>query len=99
MKTHVLTGSKSEIIEAVGKIEGDIHEVIVIVNEPVVEPTQYVTVEEFFAEMTQCYFSANVAVARPLHAHAINGPDALKKYDPATYNLIDSIYRGPINLR
>ena len=55
--------------------------------------------EEFFAEMTQCYFVANVAVARPLHNHGVNGPDALKKYDPATFTLLDAIYRGSTDLR
>ena len=55
--------------------------------------------EEFFAEMSQCYFSANVAVARPMHSRGINGPEALKKYDPATYALLDGIYRGATDLR
>jgi hypothetical protein len=34
MKTHVLTGSKSEIAETVVRIEGEIREVIVFVEEP-----------------------------------------------------------------
>ncbi len=55
--------------------------------------------EEFFAEMSQCYFSANVAVPRPLHSHGINGPEALRNYDPATFVLLDGIYRGATDLR
>ncbi len=50
MKTHVLTGSKSEIAEKVAQIEGVIHEVIVFVDEPgdaVLEATP----EDMFAEM------------------------------------------------
>ena len=34
MKTHVLTGSKSEIAETVVRIDGEIREIIVFVEEP-----------------------------------------------------------------
>lgn len=50
MKTHVLTGSKSEIAEALARIEGEIREVMVFVEEPadaVAPPIE----EDMFAEM------------------------------------------------
>lgn len=50
MKTHVLTGSKREIAEAVARIDGVIREVIVYVEEPadsIPPPTE----EDMFAEM------------------------------------------------
>jgi dTDP-4-dehydrorhamnose reductase len=50
MKTHVLTGSKAEIAEALARIDGEIREVIVVVEEPS-DSTVPETVEEMFAEM------------------------------------------------
>ena len=52
MKTHVLTGSKAEIAEALARMDGVIREVVVIVEEPAetILPVPE-TVEEMFAEM------------------------------------------------
>jgi len=50
MKAHVLTGTKSEIAEQIGKIDGVIHEVIVVVHE-FVEPPPIGPDEDIFAEM------------------------------------------------
>jgi len=49
MKAHVLTGSKAEIAESMARIEGDIREVIVLVD----EPTEVVgsPAQDIFAEM------------------------------------------------
>src|SRR5215813_8222649 len=55
--------------------------------------------QEFFAVMTECYFWAAPAVATPSHPSGINGPDALKRYDPATFTLVDAIYHGSSDLR
>ena len=50
MKTHVLTGSKSEIAESIMKIDGKIHDVIVFIEEPSKTiPGQ--PEEDMFAEM------------------------------------------------
>lgn len=55
---------------------------------------------EFWAVMSQFYFGAG-----PEHTYALefyhipNGADALRRYDPATWSLLDSIYRGSANLR
>ncbi len=48
MKTHVLTGSRREIEESVARIDGIIHEVIVLVEEPRESESQN---EDIFAEM------------------------------------------------
>jgi hypothetical protein len=50
MKTHVLTGSKSEIAETLAKIEGEIRQVIVFVEEPT-DSTSEPSTEDIFAEM------------------------------------------------
>jgi hypothetical protein len=55
--------------------------------------------QEFFAVLTQCYFWAAPAVATAVHPYAVNGPDALQRYDPASFALLDSIYHGPSDLR
>jgi hypothetical protein len=50
MKAHVLTGSKREIGETVARMEGEINEAIVFVEEPSVltpDPSQ----KDIFAEM------------------------------------------------
>jgi hypothetical protein len=50
MKAHVLTGSRSEIAESMARIEGNIREVIVLVDEsPAPLPVQ--PGEDMFAEM------------------------------------------------
>ena len=49
MKTHVLTGSKAEIADALARIEGEIREVVVV-EEPL-DSTVPATVEDMFAEM------------------------------------------------
>jgi hypothetical protein len=52
MKTHVLKGTKSEIADAVTRMDGVIREVIVFVEEPADSiPPPIETVEEMFAEM------------------------------------------------
>jgi hypothetical protein len=50
MKTHILKGSKKEIAESVAKLDGQIHEVIVFVEEPsdAIHPPAN---ENIFAEM------------------------------------------------
>ena len=55
---------------------------------------------EFWAVMSQFYFWAgpNRPYA-PSVNHIANGPDALKKYDPVTFALLDSIYQGSVDLR
>jgi dTDP-4-dehydrorhamnose reductase len=50
MKTHILTGSKAEIADALARIEGEIREVVVVVEEPL-DSTVPATVEDMFAEM------------------------------------------------
>jgi hypothetical protein len=54
---------------------------------------------EFFAEMSQSYFSAAPGVPTYLHTHGINGADALKRYDPASFALLDAIYQGAGDLK
>lgn len=51
MKAQVLTGSKSEIVESIIRIEGEIHEVIVFVDEPTVTSAVESIEEDMFAEM------------------------------------------------
>jgi hypothetical protein len=54
---------------------------------------------EFWAVMSQFYFSAGPsATYAGAFYHIANGPRALKAYDPATFALLDSIYRGTVNL-
>ena len=60
MKTHVLTGTKSEIAEAVIRIDGEIREVIVFVEEPA-EAVPSSPNEDIFAEMEP--FTVNVGHA------------------------------------
>ena len=50
MKTHVLTGSKSEIADALARIDGVIRDVIVFVEEPA-DSTPASSEEDIFAEM------------------------------------------------
>ena len=49
MKTHVLTGSRSEIADALARIEGEIREVVVIIEEPPLPIPA--SGEDIFAEM------------------------------------------------
>jgi hypothetical protein len=49
MKAHVLTGSKSEIAEQLMRIDGEVREAIVFVDEPA--PSIPESVEDMFAEM------------------------------------------------
>ncbi len=51
MKTHVLTGSKSEIAESIVRIDGEVREVIVFVEEPSDSTVQPLLEEDIFAEM------------------------------------------------
>lgn len=50
MKTHVLRGSKQEIAQNLVRIDGDVREVIVFEDEPVIT-TPAIQVEDIFAEM------------------------------------------------
>ena len=60
MKAHVLTGSKSEIAESVVRIDGEIRQVIVLVEEPADSgPSR--SNEDIFAEMEP--FTVNVGGA------------------------------------
>ena len=54
---------------------------------------------EFWAVMSQFYFWAGPENTYSAYHHISNGPDALKRYDPATFALLDSIYKGSANLR
>ncbi len=54
---------------------------------------------EFWAVMSQFYFWAGPERPYSAFNHVPNGPDALKQYDPETFALLDSIYRGSANLR
>jgi len=56
------------------------------------------SVDEFWAEMTQVYFCANPEVPSFLH-NGVNCADELEAYDPATFQLVDGIYRGGADLR
>jgi hypothetical protein len=51
MKTHVLTGSKAEIAEALARVDGVIREVIVVVEEPSDMLPPPLPGEDIFAEM------------------------------------------------
>lgn len=53
---------------------------------------------EFFAELSQIYFYAQCTRKNDLHL-GINGPDALKGYDPESFRLIQSVYRGSTDLK
>lgn len=48
MKAQVLTGSKKEIADSIAQIQGDVHEVIAFIEEPVAASEQR---EDIFAEM------------------------------------------------
>lgn len=50
MKVHALKGSWQDIIASVARIDGDVCEAIVFVDEPT-DPAQAGSVGEFFAEM------------------------------------------------
>jgi hypothetical protein len=54
---------------------------------------------EFWAVMSQFYFWAGPEHLYSAFHHIPNGPGALKQYDPQTFALLDSIYRGSANLR
>lgn len=51
MKAHVLTGSKSEMVESVARIKGRIHEIIVFVEEPTDSAPKAFFDDDIFAEM------------------------------------------------
>jgi hypothetical protein len=50
MKAQVLTGSKSEIAETVARIEGEVREAIVFVEEPS-DSVSHSSADDIFAEM------------------------------------------------
>jgi Mlc titration factor MtfA (ptsG expression regulator) len=54
---------------------------------------------EFWAVMSQFYFWAAPEHSYSAFHHIPNGPDTLRRYDPQTFALLDSIYRGSANLR
>jgi hypothetical protein len=51
MTMHVLRGSKKEIAESLTRIDGEVREAIVFVDEPVQFPTNEPASEDVFAEM------------------------------------------------
>jgi hypothetical protein len=51
MKTHILTGSKQEIGEGLLRINGEVHEAIVFVEEQPVPAAAPIEAENIFAEM------------------------------------------------
>jgi hypothetical protein len=53
---------------------------------------------EFWAVMSQFYFSAGPGAPYSAFHHIANGPQTLKDYDPQTFALLDSIYQGSANL-
>jgi hypothetical protein len=53
MKTHVLRGSKQEIVERLGEISGEVREAIVFEDEPAPTPgPRAEDAADFFAEMS-----------------------------------------------
>jgi hypothetical protein len=55
--------------------------------------------EEFWAVMSQFYFSAGPSEPySPSFSRVANGASGLKQYDPAIFELVDSIYQGSANL-
>lgn len=55
---------------------------------------------EFWAVMSQFYFSAGPSQPySPPFTRVANGAEALDNYDPATYTLLNSIYKGSANLQ
>lgn len=54
---------------------------------------------EFWAVMSQFYFQAGPEHPYSAFHHIPNGSVALKRYDPQTFALLDSIYQGSANLR
>lgn len=54
---------------------------------------------EFWAVMSQFYFTAGPGAPYPAFNHIANGPSALDHYDHATYALLDSIYQGTTDLQ
>ena len=51
MRTHVLRGSKQEISENLARIEGEVKEAIVFVDEPAQPTSGELTPNDIFAEM------------------------------------------------
>ena len=60
---------------------------------------------EFFAEMTTIYFCPGTDYTLPaarylsIYGNNLHCADALKAYDPKTYEVIHAIYRGSADLR
>ena len=52
VKTHILKGTREEIISQLSAIEGDIQKVVVIVEEKI-EPARIPTIEEFEADLEE----------------------------------------------
>jgi hypothetical protein len=51
MKTHVLKGSKQDIVDMLVRISGDVREAIVFEDEPALSAPSVPKIEDFFAEM------------------------------------------------
>ena len=57
MTARVLTGSKAQIAQQVANIEGDVRQVIVLIDEPLTANADApvpATVEEMFGQMDKC---------------------------------------------
>ncbi|MEX1221770.1 MAG: hypothetical protein WEA82_06615 [Idiomarina sp.] len=54
--------------------------------------------DELFAEVTQSYFNANVAIDAFNHV-GVNGADELADYDPITFELVDRIFMQTADLK
>ncbi|RUO25999.1 hypothetical protein CWE09_04540 [Aliidiomarina minuta] len=54
--------------------------------------------DEFWAELSQVYFNANYNIDHHTH-NGVNGADEFKDYDPVSYQLIESVYIQPADLR
>ena len=54
--------------------------------------------DEFFAEIAQSYFKANVSVDSFNHV-GVNGSEKLSEYDPVSFELVDRIFMEPANLK
>jgi hypothetical protein len=67
MKTQVLTGSKAEIAAAVARIDGEIREVIAIIEEPT-NSTPQPPAEDIFAEMEPFTVKAGALITRAKHS-------------------------------
>lgn len=56
-------------------------------------------VREFFAEMSSIYFCVPTGYTTARNGQEVRCADELRRYDPKTYEIIHSVYRGSADLR